>query len=132
MKKIITILFIAALFASCKNDSKSPIPVKGNEEEISVRQLSGNFTYFADAAVFQTKSELFGVVENNKAQELVKMAEPLKDEYTDEVAVILKVKVIKKPEHEEGWENRIEIIDIISVSKVAQEDSNIIKLRSEN
>lgn len=132
MKKISLLLFILMVFASCKNDSKSPVSVDSNQEESSTREISGNFTYFADAAVFQTKNELFGVVENEKAQELIKMAEPLKDDYTDEVAVTLKVKVVKKPEHEEGWDNRIEIIDIITISKIDQKDSGMIKLKSEN
>ena len=60
------------------------------------------------------------------------MAEPLKDAPTDEVAVVLKVRVVKKPELEEGWENRIEIIDILKVSKVDVKDSTIIKLRPED
>lgn len=132
MKKLIAILFIAILFTSCKNDSKSTVSVESSHDEISTREISGHFIYYADAAVLQTKSELFGVVENEKAQELIKIAEPLKDAPTDEVAVTLKVKVVKKPEQEEGWENRVEILDIVNVSKVDQDDSDIIKLRSEN
>ncbi|MEO8774441.1 MAG: hypothetical protein ABI263_06340 [Gelidibacter sp.] len=131
MKNLIAILFIAALFLSCKNDSKSPVSDDDRQEEISNREVSGNFFYYTDAAVLQTKSELFGVIENEKAKELIKMAEPLKDIATDEVSVTLKVKVVKKPEFEEGWENRIEIIDIIKVSKVDQKDSDIIKLNQE-
>ena len=132
MKQLIVILFIATLFTGCKNDSKNSVSVDESQDHMSMTEISGNFIYFADAAVLQTKSELFGVVANEKAQELIKMAEPLKDAPTDEVAVILKVKVVQKPEHEEGWENRIQIIDIIKVSKVYQKDSDIIKLSSEN
>lgn len=130
MRKLVAILFITVLITSCKNDSKSAVPVESTEEA-NVREIAGNFTYFADAAVLQTKNELFGVVENQKAQELIKMAEPLKHDYTDEVAVILKVKVVKKPEDEEGWENRVEIIEIINVSKVEKDDSDIIRIRTE-
>ncbi len=132
MNKLIVMLVIAAIFTSCKNDSKSSVFVDESQAENSVREISGDFIYFSDAGVLQTRSELFGVVENGKTQELIKMAEPLKIAATDEVAVTLKVKVIKKPEHEEGWEKWIEIIDILKVSKVDQEDSDIIKLSSEN
>ncbi|MEO5789866.1 MAG: hypothetical protein ACOH2D_05870 [Gelidibacter sp.] len=132
MKNQIAILFIATLFISCKNDSKSEVSLDDSRDGLSVREISGNFTYFADAAVFQTKNELFGVVENEKAQELITMAEPLKDAPTDEVRVTLKVMVVKKPEHEEGWENRIDIIDIINVLKVNPKDSEIIKIITEN
>ena len=130
MKKIGAILFVSLLFTSCKNDSKSPEAKDNTQEEASIRVVSGRFTYYPDAAVFQTKSELFGLVENEKAQELIQRTESLKDAPTDEVAVTLKVKVVKKPELEEGWENRIEIIDIINVSKVNQDDSGLIKLGS--
>lgn len=132
LKKLIVILFIATLFTSCKSDSKAAISVDEGQDELSAREISGNFTYYTDAAVFQTKNELFGLVENEKLQELIKMAEPLKDAPTDEVKVTLKVNVVKKPEHEEGWENRIEIIDIINVLKVNPEDSEIIKIIKEN
>ncbi|MGC1632460.1 MAG: hypothetical protein WA749_10155, partial [Gelidibacter sp.] len=76
MRKLIAILFIATLFISCKNDPKSAVSVDDSEDGPSVREISGNFTSYADAAVFQTKNELFGVVENEKLQELVKIAEP--------------------------------------------------------
>ena len=132
MKKLMVILFITACFTSCKEDAKTPVLLDVGKEEVNIREISGNFIYYVDAAVLQTKSELFGVVENEKALELIKMAEPLKDKPSDEVVVTLKVKVVKKPEHEEGWENRIEIIEIINVSKVDQKDSDIIRLKSEN
>lgn len=130
MKKAIAILFITAFFTSCKTDSKSSISDKGTEET-AIKEITGLFTYYADAAVLRTPNELFGVVENKKAQELIKMAEPLKDNYTDEVAVTLNVKTVKKPENEEGWEYRVEIIDIINVSKVEQKDSDLKKLITE-
>lgn len=130
MKKRIAILFITVLLTSCKNDSKASVSIE-EAEKTAVRQVSGFFTYYADAAVFQTPNELFGVIGNKKAQELIEMAEPLKSHFTDEVAVTLNVKTVKKPEGEEGWEYRIEIIDIINVSKVEQKDEDIKKVITE-
>lgn len=131
MKKALFLIVVLMAFGSCKNDQKSSVVEDQSQDQPDVRELTGNFTYYADAAVLQTKNELFGVVEDAKSLELVKMAEPLKDQPTDEVKVTLKVKVTKKPEHEEGWEHRVEIIDILTVSKIDQESSNIIKLRSQ-
>ncbi|MCB0446517.1 MAG: hypothetical protein KDD03_03225 [Gelidibacter sp.] len=130
MKKVLIFLFVVMAFVSCKKDSKTETSIDETIEEVSsdIKELSGNFIYYADAAVFQTKSELFGVVENEKLEELIIQSETLKDQPTDEVAVTLKVKISKKPENEEGWDNRIEIIEIIKVSKVNSEDSDIIKL----
>lgn len=131
MKIIGFLLVVLLAFTSCKNDPRSADVVEDEKDQLDVREVSGNFIYYADASVLQTRSELFGVVENQKAQELIKQAEPLKDQPTDEVKVTLKVKVTKKPENEEGWENRVEIIDIIAVSKVERQDSEMIKLKSQ-
>ena len=120
MKNIIVILFIATLFTSCKNDAKTPVSVGDSQEDVSVREISGNFTYFADAAVFQTKSELFGVIKNEKFEELVTQSKPLKTEPSDEVFVTLKVKISKNTKNTEVWENWIDIVEIVNVSKVEQ------------
>lgn len=134
MKKLVIILCIVTAFISCKNDEKKDPETIVEESEISTDDgtVTGNFVYYADASVFQTKNELFGVVENDKLQDLILQAETLKDEPTDEVMVTLKVKKSKKPENEEGWDNRIEILEIIKVSKASPEDNKIIKLGKEN
>ncbi len=127
MKKSIVILLLATLFIGCKNDKKTE-GTESMETSSDVVEMAGNFMYYEDSAVFQTKSELYGVVPNEKLDDLILQSETLKNEPSDEVAVVLKVKKSKKPEDEEGWENRIEIIEIIKVSKSNQENSDIIKL----
>ena len=132
MKKIISLLAIVIVLVSCKNDKKNEVENEVETIETPLTSdeslVSGNFMYYADAAVFQTKSELFGVVENQLLQDLIIQSEPLKTEATDEVKVTLRVKKSKKPENEEGWDNRIEILEIIKVSKADPNDKNIIKL----
>jgi hypothetical protein len=134
MKKLMIIMLIAIAFTSCKNDEKKDSETVNDETEVSTDEttVTGSFMYFSDAAVFQTKSELFGVVENEKLQDLIIQAETLKNEASDEVAVTLKVKKSKKPQNEEGWDNRIEILEIIKVSKANPDDNKIIKLGKEN
>ena len=131
MQKTIFLIGILIALTGCKNESKASISGEDGHDQIDVRELTGNFIYFEDAGVLQTKSELFGVIANEKAQELIKRAEPLKDQPTDEVNVTLKVKVTKKPKYEEGWDQRVDIIDIITVSKVAKKNSNVIKLKAQ-
>lgn len=127
------LLFLMGVVFSCKKDKNNestdePTEMIGED----VKLFSGSFTYYADAAVFQTNNELFGVVENEMLMDLIVQAETLKDEATDEVKVTLKAKVSKKPEGEEGWENRIEIVEIIKVTKSNPEDNTIIKLGNKN
>ncbi len=131
MRKICLLLFMTTALIGCKNDAKNT-DATNSETPDNVQEISGNFMYYDDAAVFQTKSELYGVVPNEMLEDLIIQSEPLKTEASDEVAVTLKVKVSKKPENEEGWENRIEIFEIVKVSKSNPKNNNIIKLGKED
>jgi len=135
MKKILLSLFVITAFLSCKDDSKKENELtKENTLEVNdaanegLTTLTGNFVYYADGAVLQTKSELYGVIINEKMHELDNQAQPFKDEPTDLVGVTIKVKISKKPADEEGWENRVEIIEILNVSKLPSEANEVIKL----
>jgi hypothetical protein len=137
MKKIILSVLILSSLISCKNDSK-----KDNQEEIittdgsektakqsdGLTLLKGDFIYFADAAVLQTHREVYGVVIDEKMHELDKQVQQYKIETTDMVPVEIRVKIIPKTENEEGWPFRIEIKEILNVSKPKPEDNAIIKI----
>lgn len=135
MRKILLSLFVITAVLSCKDDSKKENEIT-KEDTLKVNDaandglttLTGNFVYYADAAVLQTKSELYGVIINEKMHELDNQAKPFKVEATDQVKVTIKAKISKKPAHEEGWENRVEIIEILKVSKLPSEANEVIKL----
>jgi len=126
-------------FTSCKNESKSDKKTDDieNQEEKTAKQndglvlLKGEFVYYADAAVIQTNSSsIYGVVINEKMHELDKLAQQYKKEPTDYVSIEIRGEIIPKPENEEGWPYRIDIKEIIKVSKSQNEDE-VIKLESE-
>ncbi|MEO6346868.1 MAG: hypothetical protein ABIO60_03070, partial [Aquaticitalea sp.] len=137
MKKLIAIFLIGTLFTNCKNDPKketveeSDLPTT-TEMTNAISEMRGNFVYYEDAAVFQTNTELYGVLMNEKLEDLILQSETLKNEPTDEVTVTLKAKKSKKQANEEGWENRIEILEIVKVSKADPQDNEIIKLGTKN
>ena len=62
--------------------------------------------------------------------ELDKLAQQYKKEPTDYVSVEIRGEIIPKPENEEGWPYRINIKEILNVSK-SQIDNEVIKLESE-
>ena len=139
MKNIgfLIVLFIA--FTACKNDKKSETTQDQAEvqEGKTAKQsdglvlLKGEFVYYADAAVLQTNSSsIYGVVINEKMHELDKLAQQYKKEPTDYVSVEIRGEIIPKPENEEGWPYRINIKEILNVSK-SQVDNEVIKLESE-
>ncbi len=129
MKKVIFILCVSLIVLSCKSDSKS---VETNSETIKEKDtlitLTGDFIYYADAAVLQTPKEIYGVVIDDKMHELENAVKPLKNEVTDMVLVTVRVRRFEKPENEEGWPYRLEIKEILKVEKPDLNKKNVIKI----
>jgi hypothetical protein len=126
MKKII-FLFALVAFTGCKKDVKNEGEINTTEEvqdnsERTEKQsdgltlLKGQFIYHADAAVLQTHRELYGVIIDAKMHELNDMAEKYKKVETDMVPVEVRGKITPKPENEEGWPFRVQIVEILNVS----------------
>jgi hypothetical protein len=128
MKKIIFITLILTAFISCKNDTKSKSIEPVNNEDFTL--LKGEFIYYADAAILQTDIDIYGVVIDAKMHELDKQVQAYKKEDTDMVPVEIKGKIIQKPENEEGWPFRVEIKEIINISKPKPEN-NVVKIGKE-
>ncbi|MFD2822735.1 hypothetical protein ACFS5M_03580 [Lacinutrix iliipiscaria] len=132
MKKLIFLLVLAVTFTSCKNEPKkeSIETNDGRTEKQSdgLTLLKGEFVYYSDAAVLQTNSQIYGVILNDKVDEINKQAIPFKKEDTDFVLVEVRGKIMPKPEGEEGWDNRIEIKEILNVSALKSEADNVVKL----
>ncbi len=140
MKKVLFIVLIAIAITSCKNDPKKDVEnevISADGVERTAKQsdgltlLKGEFIYYADAAVLQTHREVYGVVIDEKMHELNKQVEPYKNEATDMVPVEIRGKIFPKPENEEGWPFRLEIKEIINVSKPNPENNEVIKIGKE-
>ncbi|MCF6294357.1 MAG: hypothetical protein L3J25_01555 [Flavobacteriaceae bacterium] len=140
MKKIILLVLVLSAFISCKNDSKSntnkeTITADGVEktskQNDGLTLLKGDFIYFADAAVLQTHKEVYGVIINEKMHELNDQIQKYKVEVTDMVPVEIRGKITPKPEGEEGWPFRVEIKEILNVSKPNPQDNEVIKVGKE-
>ncbi|WP_431132802.1 hypothetical protein [Psychroserpens mesophilus] len=136
MKKLV-ILFVAAIvFTGCKNDAKTEKDThstglendKTAQQNDGLKTLVGQFIYYADAAVLQTRNDIYGVVINDKMHELNKMAESYKNDPTDYVTVQVRGTLIPKPEGEEGWPFRIDIKEIDNVKKYESKENDVIKL----
>ncbi len=140
MKKINLLVLVLSVFISCKNDSKSntnkeTISVDGVEETSKQNDgltlLKGDFIYFADAAVLQTHKEVYGVIIDEKMHELNDQIQKYKVEVTDMVPVEIRGKITPKPKGEEGWPFRVEIKEILNVSKPNPQDNEVIKVGKE-
>jgi len=121
MKKIL-FLFAVIAFVSCK---------KQNDE---LTLFKGEFIYYTSpedetgAAVLQTTEDVYAVIINDKMHELNTLVQKYKTEETDMVPVEIKGKISPKPENEEGWPFRVEIIEILDVTKPNSDGSEIITI----
>jgi hypothetical protein len=126
MKNFVLIICLA-LFISCKTDKKEKETevVKTSE---SLQVLKGAYLYYTDVAILQTPTEVYGVVLDDKAMALNKKVSSFKKLDTDMVPVEVKGNVIPKAEGEEGWPFKIQIKEILKVSKPIPENKDIITL----
>ncbi|PWK20342.1 hypothetical protein [Xanthomarina spongicola] len=130
MKKLFILLLTITTLTSCKNDSKTE-DSKVENENTELTFIQGEFVYYADAAVIQTRKDVYGVVIDEKMHELNNQVEPFKMEITDMVPVEIRGKLIPKPEGEEGWPFKVEIKEIIKVSKPDPNKNDVVKLGSQ-
>lgn len=132
MKKLLILLLTVVTFTNCKNDSKTETSEnedsKTEKQEDGLTVLEGDFVYYADAAVLQTKNEVFGVIIDEKMHELDKLVKKHKIEPTDMIPVVIKGNVLSKPEGEEGWPLRIEVKEILKVSEPDPNRKDVVKL----
>jgi uncharacterized lipoprotein NlpE involved in copper resistance len=137
MKKLILLLVVIA-FVGCKNNNKTEEKTtaienleKTEKQNDGLTLLKGEFIYYADAAVLQTHSEIYGVILNEKMQELNEQVQQYKTKVTDMVPVEIRGKITPKPENEEGWPFRVEIKEILNVIKPNPESNEIITIGKE-
>lgn len=133
MKKISLLIAVFICLLSCKNETKQVVDLEENRAKSynpndGLITMKGEFVYYADAAVLQTPSEIYGVVIDENMHKLDEQVKPHKKEDTDMVPVTVRVRKFEKPEGEEGWKYRVEIKDILKVEAPDPEKDDVIKL----
>jgi hypothetical protein len=140
MKKVVALLIIFTVIVSCKEDKKTDVDTTQDNQTIvaedgkTLKQndgliaIQGDFIYYADAAVLKTPTRMYGVVIDDKMQELQKQVKAFKKEDTDMVPVTIRGRMFKKDSSEEGWEDLIEIKEILKVSAPNPDANDVIKI----
>ena len=133
MKQLLTAILCLSLLLSCKTEKKEEANSVVNQNQTGdnlegVLMLNGNFIYFENAAVLQTKSEIYGVITDSMMMVLNDQTQEFKKEPTDMVPVSVKAKLSDKKDKTE-WKNKIEILEIVKVSKPKPDDNQVIKLQ---
>ncbi len=112
MKKTCILIALSLILFSCKNE-------KTDTKNTDPNLIRGEFILIDDAAVIKGKDFIYGVVIDDITLDLAKKVAPLQREEYDMVPVV--VKGIIKPNPEQGWEEIIEIKEIIGVSAPTSE-----------
>jgi len=137
MKKTLVSLAIVFSIFACKKESKKEVVVEDIptedliEDNIGIKQLKGEFIYYADAAVLQTPTEVYGVVIDSMMHVLESQVKEFKKETTDMVPVTVKGKISAKPEGEEGWPYRVEILEVLRIYPPKADNNNVIKIEKQ-
>lgn len=113
MKRILPIV-ILIIIVGCKSTS----------DELSV--LEGSYIYFDDAAVLQTKNEIYGVFLNEKAMELNNKAKAYKSNPNNFIYVKVKGIVSTKKDEKILWEKKLEIVEIESINSTNELNKSLI------
>jgi len=116
MKKYRILILIALFSFSCdkkqnKVVSNEVFETKNNDLII----LSGDYVFYNNAAVLQTNKNVYGIVINEKVNELNQRLTSIKKDEFDFIPVILKGKLQNKKEDEEGWSVKLEITQIVEI-----------------
>ncbi|OUS01483.1 hypothetical protein A9Q86_06805 [Flavobacteriales bacterium 33_180_T64] len=142
MKKVFLLLVTILVTVSCKEDKKNITDVKEDtvtaEDGKTLKQsdgfvaLQGNFLYVEkdNAAVLQTPTQMYGVIVDDKMKALNKQVQQYKSEPFEMVPVTVRVRVFKNEEATDEWKNKIEIKEVLKVSKPNPEENDIVKLGS--
>ena len=90
----------------------------------SIQVLKGEFVYGADAAVLRGEDFVYGVTLDSMSGMLAKQIEPLKSDDFEMIPVTVKARISPNLARE-GWEEVIEILEIMEVPKGAKTSDNI-------
>ena len=116
MKKYRILILIALFSFSCdkkqnKVVSNEVFETKNNDLII----LSGDYVFYNNAAVLQTNKNVYGIVINEKVNELNQRLTSIKKDEFDFIPVILKGRLKNKDENDEGWSVKLEITEIVEI-----------------
>ena len=117
-------MIVAILFVSCQEDEQKELntePVTAKVQD-SLEVLQGDYVYVADAAVLRGENFVYGVKQDSVAMLLSDKVSDLKSDDFEMIPVRVKAKILANPRLE-GWDEIIEIKEILEISGASISDS---------
>ncbi|WP_295178932.1 hypothetical protein [uncultured Christiangramia sp.] len=124
MRRFFEIMIVAILFVSCQDDEQKELntePVTAKVQD-SLEVLQGDYVYVADAAVLRGENFVYGVKQDSVAMLLSDKVSDLKSDDFEMIPVRVKAKILANPRLE-GWDEIIEIKEILEISGASISDS---------
>ena len=100
------------------------------QPKLEVESVTGEFLFYDNAAVLNTGSEIYGVVVDDKLQELNAQALTVQKDSFDMVQVFIKGVISENP-NEEGWPQVVTVKVIDSVAPSEPMTNQMIEIRTE-
>ncbi len=127
MRKILGLLLITLALYSCQDDERRDLMDQASVETIpdSIQVLKGEFVYGKDAAVIRGENFVYGVTLDSMSNALSEKIAPLKSDDFEMIPVTVKAKILPNPARK-GWEEVIEILEIVEVPKGAGTSDELI------
>ena len=133
MKKLALLLIVCLTLVACKKEASDEVENTSTEQtKDGLTLLEGHFVYYADAAVLQTPTSIFGVVLDNMTTELAEQAKAYQKEPTDMVKIRVRGLIEKKAEGKEGWDYNVTIKKIIAIEALDAKENEVIKLEKQS
>ncbi|MDR5591524.1 hypothetical protein [Christiangramia sp. SM2212] len=126
MKKLFGLLILSLILFSCQDEERKELMNGPEVEKVpdSIQVLEGEFIYTADAAVIRGENFVYGVTLDSMSQVLSDKIAPLKKDDFQMIPVTVKAKIVPNPE-QEGWEEVIEILQIVEVPEMEKVSDTI-------
>lgn len=126
MKKLFGLLILSSLLFSCQDDGRKELMEQPEVEKVpdSIQVLEGGFIYVADAAVLRGESFVYGVTLDSMSQVLADKVALVKSDDFEMIPVKVRAKIKPNPQ-QEGWEEVIEIQEIIEVPESEKTSDSI-------
>lgn len=120
MRKFLLVISLVIL-GSCNSDSKTT-DAEENILKTESNTISGEFIYTDSVAVFNKEDEIYGVIMNEKASQLIAQARDINPDPFASFDVTLKADIKDNPE-KEAWPQVIDIQTITRVKPLSNDDS---------
>lgn len=126
MKKLFGMLMLSLLSFSCQDEGRGELMEQRKTEKVpdSIQLLEGEFIYSEEAAVMRGDDFVYGVTLDSMSRVLSERIAPLKSDDFEMIPVKVKAQIRPNP-RQNGWEEMIEILEIVEVPESAKVSDSI-------